>query len=434
MSTRRAKSGAYFRRLGLGVLAGVFGGLVLWSVAAPIDSAVVANGQVIVETNRKAVQHLEGGVIDEILVREGENVKAGQVLARLQSNVRKADVALIDGQLTELYARRARLIAERDDLDALPAASGIEDVLALPAFREKRAGQEQLFEARRQTAQTQASLLEERIVQQNERIAGLKAQISSSSIQRKLIDEELAGVKELNAQGFAPMTRVRALERESERLVGERGALRARVAESESIIAEARIEIVRLGETRREDAIKELRDAEVSIAQLEEKRVGAADALKRTDIKAPQAGRVFGLSVHTVGGVVGSGDALMEIVPEGDKLLLAVRVSPRDIDKVVAGQPTHVRFSAFGTRSTPIAEGVVKTVSADSMNDQVTGAPFYLVLIDLPGDEELARILRGQALSPGMPAEAFIRTGAQPAIAYFLKPLLDSMARSMRED
>lgn len=433
-ASAKPKSAAFYRRFGLSVIGAVFGGMILWSVLAPIDSAVVAAGQVVVESNRKAVQHLEGGVIGEILVREGQSVQAGEVLARLESTVQTADVGLIDGQLTELYARRARLLAERDSLDALASPSGLDVVMRQPAFQEKLAGQQQLFEARRQTRVTQISLLEERVVQQNERIAGLSAQIRSSGAQRKLIEDELVGVKELHSEGFAPLTRVRALERESERLSGERGALRASVAEAESIITEAHIEISRLKDTGREEAITELRDVEVQIAQLEERRVAAADALTRTEIKAPQAGRVLGLSVHTVGGVISPGQPLMEIVPGGDRLQIAARVSPRDIDKVAAGQQTNIRFSGFGSRTTPTAKGVVKTVSADSMADKTTGAPFYLVLIDLPADKELMRILRGQTLAPGMPAEAFIRTGAKPAILYFLKPLLDSMARSMREE
>lgn len=428
------KSARYFSRLGYAVIASVFGGLFLWSVLAPIEGAVIASGQVVVESNRKAVQHLEGGVVGEILVREGQTVREGETLVRLDATVTRANVALIDAQLRELYARRARLVAERDGLDALPAPEGLEAVLQQEAFAAKVAGQRQLFEARRDTRITQVSLLEERVVQQNERIAGLKAQIASTSAQRRLIEDELEGVRELNAQGFAPMTRVRALERESERLNGQNGALRAGVAEAQSIISEARLEISRLGETEREDAISELRDAEVSINQLEERRIAAADALARTEIKAPQAGRVLGLSIHTIGGVIAPGRPIMEIVPDGDRLQIAARVSPRDIEKVAAGQDSMIRFTSFSVRRTPEAHGVVVTVSADSMADQITGAPYYLALIELPDEKELSKALSGQILAPGMPAEAYIRTGRRPAISYLLRPLTDSLARSMRED
>ena len=210
--------------------------------------------------------------------------------------------------------------------------------------------------------------------------------------------------------------------------------MRAGVAEATSIIAEANLEIERLHEAGREDAITELRDVEVSISELEERRVTAAQTLSRTEVRAPQAGRIMGLNVHTVGGVIAPGEAVMEIVPRGDRLQVAARVAPRDVDKIHAGQETVVRFSAFGARMTPEATGVVRTVSADSFYDDATGAAYYLVVVDIPQDEELSDLLRGAVLVPGMPVEAFIRTGSRPAISYFLKPLTDALARSMREE
>ncbi len=380
------------------------------------------------------MQHLNGGVVDSILVREGDEVTAGQVVARLDDTVQSANLALIDGQLRELYARRARLEAERDGAASVGEPYGVEEVLGSNLFATKLAGQAQLLEARRTTRVTQVALLNERIVQQNERIEGMKAQIDSLRDQRALIEDELEGVRELHEKGYAPKTRVRELERASRRLAGERGALRASVAEATSIIAEAKLEIERLQETGREEAIAELRDVEVSIAELEERRVTAAEELRRTEIRAPQTGRVIGLSVHTEGGVVGPGDPLMEIVPLGDKLQVAARVSPQDIDKVQNGQDTLVRFSAFGSRMTPEATGSVKSVSADSFVDESTGISYYLVIVDIPQGEDLNSLLNDAPLVPGMPVEAFIRTGSRPAISYFLKPLTDALARSMREE
>lgn len=433
-TNRTPASAEFFVKLGIGAVLAIFGGIAIWSVVAPIDGAVIASGQVVVETNRKAVQHLEGGVIEEILVREGDHVEAGEVVARLDDTVPGANLALIDAQLTELYARRARLEAERDDRDEPAPARGAPDILKSEAFAAKREGQEQLFQARRTTRATQIRLLKERITQQNERIAGLTAQIDSLKDQRRLIEDELAGVRDLHAQGYAPKTRVRALERESRRLAGERGALHARVAEATSIIAEAELEIERLRENGREEAITELRDVEVSIAELEERRVTALEELRRTEIRAPHAGRVIGLSVHTVGAVIAPGAPLMEIVPLDDKLQVAARVAPKDVDKVSAGQDTLVRFSAFGARMTPEATGRVKFVSADSFIDEDTGVAYYLVIVDIPQGEELNLLLGEAALVPGMPVETFIRTGSRPAISYFLKPLTDALARSMREE
>ena len=430
----KPRPASFFMRVGLGVVIGVFGGLALWSVAAPIDSAVIATGQVVVESNRKTIQHLEGGVIGEIFVREGQLVDEGEVLVRLDSTVYGANLSLIDSQLTELYARRARLVSERDGADAVVDATGLEAVLARSEFAAVFSGQQRLFHARRATKTRQISLLEERIVQQEKRINGYRSEIASVTAQLKLIRDELESIRELYEKGFAPLTRLRALERESERLSGQRGSLNASVAEADSIASEARLEIERLREAAREEAIAELRDTAVSIAELEERRVTAADALSRTEVRAPQSGRVIGLAVHTVGGVIGPGVELMEIVPEGDRLEVAARVSPSDIDKVRAGQDAVIRFSAFGVRSTPEADGRVRHVSADSLTDQVTGAPYYLVLIDLPEPDELSELLRGEPLVPGMPTDAFIRTGKRPAISYLLRPLTDALARSMRED
>lgn len=423
-----------FIKLGLGTAAAVFGGIAIWSIVAPIDGAIIAPGQVVVESNRKAIQHLEGGVVGEIIVSEGQRVEDGDVLVRLENVTQQANLALTDSQLVELYARRMRLEAERDGLSEISAARGVGAVLELEAFAEKQNGQQQLFDARQVTKQTQISLLEERITQQDERIVGLKAQITALRDQKLLIEDELDGVRQLHDQGYAPKTRVRELERESKRLGGESGALRAGVAEATSIIAEAKLEIERLKVAGREEAIAELRDVEVTIAELEEKHIAAADALRRTEIRAPYSGRVLGLSVHTIGGVIAPGAPLMEIVPDGDRLQVSVQVAPQDVDKVRAGQSTLVRFSAFGSRRTPETDGIVKNVSADSFVDEMTGIPYYKVLVEIPEGDDLTALLRGEALVPGMPVETFIRTGSRPAIAYFLKPLSDSMARSMREE
>jgi HlyD family type I secretion membrane fusion protein len=431
---RKPPSTGYFIRLGFSVIAVTFGGFALWSVAAPIEGAVVAPGQIVVENSRKTIQHLEGGVVDEILVKEGDRVDAGQVIARLAGAIPKANLAMTDGQLTELYARRARLEAERDRAPAIGAARGLAEIVGAEAFEQKLAGQSQLLEARNETRGTQISLLEERVIQQRERIGGLNAQIRSQRDQQRLIEDELAGVRELHEQGFAPLTKLRALERESKRLGGERGALQASVAEAESVIAEARLEIERLKETGREEAIKELRDVEASIAELEERRVAAHDAVDRTEIRAPKTGRVLGLSVHTVGGVVAPGGAIMEIVPDDDRLQIAARVSPQDIDKVAVGMSTRVRFSALNSTLTPEASGSVASVSADSLVDKNTGIPFYLVLVDIPDTAAIEKKFKGQEIVPGMPVEAYIRTGSRSAASYFLKPLTDALSRSMREE
>ncbi len=433
-AARSPKADKFFSRLGFGTIIFVFGGLSAWSIFAPIDGAVIAPGLVTVESNRKSIQHLEGGVVSEILVREGQLVSKNDVLIRLDSKIASANLALIDGQLTELYARRVRLIAERDNLNSIPPPEGLIEVLANNKFKEKLAGQSELFNARRNTRQTQVSLLSEGVVQQEKRIAGLTSKIESLESQKTLIEDELQGVSKLYDQGYAPKTRMRALQRESQRIRGESGALTANIAEAQSIIFETQLEIERTIEAIREEAITELREIEVAIAELEERRITAYDALDRTELRAPQSGRVLALSVHTIGGVIAPGKAVMEIVPEGDRLQVDARVTPQDIDKVSIGQETIIRFTGLSGRTTPQVKGVVKTVSADRLQDEVTGLPFYRVVIDFSEEADLAKIAGGVTLSPGMPADSFIKTGTSPAIDYLIKPLTDAMARSMRED
>jgi HlyD family secretion protein len=428
------KDSSWYWRLTQAIVAVVFGGLALWSIVAPIDSAIIAGGQVIVESNRKAIQHLEGGVVAEIRVREGDKVKEGDVLIRLQDTTQRAALAQIDEQLSELYARRLRLVAQRDAAAALGAPSGEEAVLKSTDFSDKFAGQQALFEASRTTRETRASLIDQRINQQRQRIAGYRAQQRSLGDQARIAADELKEMRKLFAQGDASKRELSDAERAHTQLTGERGAVDADIAEAESIIAEARLELARLNETDRETVMKELADVVVSIGQLEERRIAAADALRRAELKAPHAGRVIALKAHTVGGVIAPGDALMEVVPEGDKLQIAARVLPQDVDRIVAGQATLVRFSAFGNRRTPEANGVVRTISADSLTDRVTGSPYFLVIIDLPARQLLDSALGGRNLVPGMPVEAYIKTGSRPAIMYLLRPLLDSTARSMRED
>lgn len=426
---------ARFVRLGWIAAAIVFGGLVLWSIVAPINSAVIAPGQLSVETNRKTIQHLEGGVIARIHVKEGQSVKAGDLLIELDDTVTGANVELLTAQLAEGIAREARLLAERDGLSGIP-----EDSLAYRLapdnidYSANLEGQRRLLAAREATKKTQIALLEERVVQQEKRIEGYRTQLRSLREQSRLVGEELDGVKRLNAEGFAPMTRVRELERARESIAGQQGQLTAASAESESVISEARLEIERLKQKSREDAIKESQDLEVEIAALTERLTAARDALRRSQIRAPEDGVVLGLSVHTVGGVIGPGSPVMDIVPKGDSLVVAARIAPRDVDKVKPGQEAVIRFSALNARVTPEAIGSVRQVSADNIIDKETGAAYFLVLIDLPPADELTPLLKGQPLLPGMPAESFIRTGARPAISYLLKPLTDAFSRALREE
>lgn len=430
----QAASSRFYILLGYAVIAIVFGGLFLWSTLAPIDGAVVASGQIVVQSKNKSVQHLEGGVIGAILVREGDRVDAGQVVARLDGTTPQANLALIDGQLAELYARRARFEAERDLAADLGEPRGVQAVLDNHRYLGKIVAQATLFAARRTTRETQKNLLQQSVVQQQERIVGLQAQMSALDARITLGEEELVNMERLHSQKLIDNSRLLELRRESSSLIGERGALQANIAEARSLIAEASLEVSRLEEEGREQAISGLGDTEVSITELEERRITAADALRRTEIRAPQSGQVLGLAVHTVGGVIGPGTALMDIVPDSDQLQVAARIEIQDIDKVFPGQAALLRFSAFGSSRSPEVDGAVRVVSADSSIDELSGAHYYQVEIDMLDGGALADELQGRTLVPGMPVEAFIKTGSKSALAYLLKPLRDSVQRSLRED
>jgi HlyD family type I secretion membrane fusion protein len=424
-----------FVRLGTIAVGVTFGGLLLWSVFAPLSSAVVATGQVAVESSRRTIQHPEGGVVSEILIEEGDRVKAGDPLIRIENRAPSANVRVLTEQLAEGIARLARLLAERDGLETIP-----DDSLAFKMapgdldFAANLESQESLLSARVSARATELALLKERARQQERRIEGYRTQLKSLAAQKALITEELDGVKKLNAEGYAPVTRVRELERASESLAGDQGRLTAAIAEAQSVIAESRLEAERLTQQYRIDAAREAQDLQIEVASIVEKRAAAVDTLGRTVLKAPDDGMVLGLRIRTIGGVIAPGAPLMDIVPSNDGLVVRARIAPSEVDRILPGQSAMVRFSAFNQRTTPEAKGSVLRISADALYDESTGASFYEVTISLPPDDELRRVLNGQALLPGMPAEAFIATGSRPAISYLLSPLTDAFSHAMREE
>ena len=431
-STKAKDNARFYIWFGSLVLASVFGGIATWSVVGPIDGAVIATATLQVESNRKAVQHLEGGIVGEILVREGDTVRTGDILIRLDDTVARANLAIIDSQLDELLARRARLIAERDGLQTIGFPTALTARDDGPHVQEIIDGQRRHFVARRQTRNAQLDLLTQRARRLEDKIAGLQAQRASKLRQIELLERELVGLRDLHAKGFAPLTRILALEREAERLAGERGAHTAEIAEARNAIGEAEMQMLQVAKDFRTSVIGELRDAQVRIAELSERRIAARDQLRRIDILAPRDGTVLGLTVHTVGGVIAPGEPIMHVVPDGDRLLVAARVLPQDIDNIRIGSQTVIRLSAFSQRRTPEVVGQVETVAADSLADEVTGEPYYLALIALP--DTLPPAFDDLTLVPGMPAETFIKTGERSAMSYLLKPLLDSLQRAFREE
>src|SRR5215813_1636211 len=402
-----------------------------WAATAVISGAVVAPGSLVVDSNVKKVQHLTGGIVGELRVRDGDHVRARDIVVRLDETVTRANLAIVTKGLDELTARKARLESERDGLDTIifPAQllAGAGDPDRAAAMDSER----KLFNLRRTARNGQKAQLRERIAQLQEEITGLIAQQDSKAKEIALIERELAGVRELWKQNLVQLTRLTALEREAARLDGERGQLIAAVAQAKGKVAETALQILQIDQDIASDVAKELREVDGKIGELVERKVAAEDQLKRIDIRAPQDGTVFQLAVHTVGGVVTAGDPIMLIVPEADNLSVEVKVNPQDIDQLQLNQKAILRFSAFNIRTTPEIEGVVTRISADTSTDQRTGQSYYTVRIAMPADqiERLGEV----KLLPGMPVEAFMQTRDRTMLSYLIKPLHDQFLRAFRE-
>lgn len=421
----------FYQRLGLFfvfLLAVCAGG---WAAWAHISGAVIAPATVVVESNSKKVQHLEGGIVDKILVKNGDYVEAGALLLTLDEVETRANLSIVESQLNELTARQARLEAERD------GANKIIFPAELIAWREQAeiakiiAGQETLFEARVEARAGQKEQLTERIGQLKDEIAGLEAQKIAKQKQIDLIGEELSALLILREKTLVPITRILAMQREEAKLKGEHGQIIGDIARAEGRIGETKLSIIQVDQEMRTEVLAELRDAQTKIAELKEREVAARAKLKRTKIHAPRAGFVHQLNVHTVGGVISASEPVMLIVPKSDVLVLDAQIEPQKIDQVAVGQKAVVRFSAFDQKTTPELNGEVVRVSADVVQERAEQPPFYKVRIKL-SKKELKR-MNGQELKPGMPAEAFIQTGERTVLSYLIKPLTDQINKTFRE-
>ena len=419
----------------------VFAGIVLvgflavgvggWASTAQISGALIAQGSVVVDSNVKKVQHPTGGVVGEVRARDGDRVKAGDILVRLDETVTRANLAIVTKGLNELYARKARLGAERDGADNVAVPKELAGNINDRDVAEALASERKLFELRRAARLGQKDQLQQRVKQLQEQITGLNAQLDAKSKETALIEQELQGVRDLWAKNLVQLNRLTSLEREEARLQGERGALIASAAEAKGKIVETELQILQVDQEFTSDVAKELRETDSKIGEYVERKVTAEDQLKRTDIRAPQDGVVFQSTANTVGGVITAGDPIMLIVPETDTLLVEAKVEPRDIDQVQLGQPVLLRFSAFNLRTTPEINGTVVRVAADTSTDQRTGQSYYVVRISMTADE--IKRLGDVKLTPGMPVEAFIQTGERTMLSYLVKPLHDQLMRAFRE-
>jgi HlyD family secretion protein len=402
-----------------------------WAMLMPLAGAVVVPGNLVVQSNVKTIQHPSGGVVAEIAVHNGQHVGNGDLLLRLDATQAQASLQMVSKQLDEVRARISRLVAERDGLAQLEVPAELAARSGEAAVKSLLWSEDTLFKARATARRSQTDLLQSKISQFGEEIAGLDAQVSSKTRQLDLIAGELSGVQELYDKRLVPLARLTALQRESARIEGERGQLVSTIAETKSKIGEARLQIVRIDQDFRTEVVKELGENRGKEAELVERGVAARDLLDRIEIRAPTAGVVNQLTVHTVGGVVRAGDQIMEVVPDSDDLQIEARLQPNDIDQVRTGQKAFVRFSAFNQRVTPQLGGVVSYVSADIGHDHQTNAPYFTVRVALSEDER--RRLADLQLVPGMPAEVFMQTGSRTMMSYLLKPLTDQMRRAFVE-
>src|SRR5579862_1052147 len=406
-------------------------GLGGWASTAEISGALIAPGDVVVDSNIKKVQHPTGGVVGQLFVHDGDHVKAGQILISLDVTVTRANLAIVTKGLTELYARKARLAAERDGADSVAVPKELANHLDDPDVQEALASERKLFDLRRQDRAGQKKQLQERITQLQQEITGLTAQQDAKDKEVVLIEQELKGVRDLYAKNLVQLNRLTSLERDEAQLQGSRGQLVAQAAEAKGKIAETQLQIIQVDEDLASDVAKELRETDSKIGEYVERKVTAEDQLKRTDIRAPQDGIVFQLTANTVGGVITAGDPIMMIVPEDDKLQVEVKVDPKDIDDVQVDQPVVLRFTSFNVRTTPEIDGKVVRIGADTTTDQRTGRTYYSVRIAM-ADDQIKRL--GEVkLTPGMPVEAYIETGERTMLSYLIKPLHDQLMRSFRE-
>jgi HlyD family secretion protein len=406
-------------------------GLGGWAATTEFSGAVIAPGQLVVDSNVRKVQHPAGGIVGELRVRDGDNVKAGDILVRLDDTQTRANLAIIVKALDELAARQARQEAELNDAEGVVFPKDLLDRLDDPDVARAVEGERLQFKIRQHFRNGQKAQLSERTTQLNQEIVGYEAQIESKKKQVDWITKELVGVNELWEKKLIPIMRVTSLEREKERLTGEIGQLVASIAQARGRITETELQISQIDQNMRAEVGKELADIRARQSELIEKRIAGEDMLRRIDIRSPADGFVHQLNVHTVGGVIATGEPIMLIVPRADTLFVESKISPQEIDQIRIGQPAVLRFVAFNQRTTPELEGNVSRISADVSEDVKTGLRYYTIRITVP-DSEVSR-LGGVRLIPGMPVEALIQTNARTVLSYFMKPFKDHLSRAFRE-
>ncbi|HEV2159879.1 HlyD family type I secretion periplasmic adaptor subunit [Bradyrhizobium sp.] len=407
---------------------GVFGG---WTALASIDGAVVANGSVVVESDRKVVQHLEGGIVQNLLVTGDAHVAEGQVLLRLDPTQERAKEEIARSAVYSAVAEEARLQAEAEGKDSIAFPAELLQKTSDPSAMRAMGDQKRRFDERRAARKIEVSILEERIAQAQRQIQGNIAQNKGALAQFDSVTQEYTKLKPLADQGIVPFARVATLERSKADLEGKIGAYEADIARYGRVVDESRLQIDQVGQKVLEEATGKLADTRAQLADAREKLRVAVDVLARMEVRAPRSGRIVNLKVHTIGAVIKAGDVLMEIVPDNDVLVVAARVSALDINHVQLGLPTEVRLPSFKARSTPIAVGEVLSIAADATRDDATHQPYYEVKVSVQVMQFPEKVR--EKLKPGMMADVLIATGERTILAYLTQPITDAIRRGMRE-
>lgn len=418
-------------RAGLLVILVGFVGVLVWAALAPLAAAVVAPGQLVPEGNRKTIQHLEGGIIQSIRVKEGDVVKAGDVLIQLDSVATRARSTALTSQLASLRATEARLQAEERSLDAIPFPPDLLERRNEPEIADLLQGQREIFRARSEAKRLRLASLNGEINQLREQIKGLEAQRVAALAQLASVNDELAGLRRLYKEGFGWESRMRAFDREGQKLQGDAAKASAEKAAASARIQQVLAEIAKTDQEYLEKVAEQRHDTVRQIHDIEQQASAALDSLKRLDVVAPYPGRVLNPSKHAVNGVVAPGEALMDIVPAGERLIADVRIGPQDIDQVQTGQKADVLFPTLNRRQTPSLAGEVEVVSADRLVDSATNQPYYLARVRITETDPAK--LNSVLFQPGIPVEVHVQTGARTALSYLLKPLTDSIKRGMTE-
>lgn len=435
MVVGEAKANAELRRwhrIGLVVLAATVGVTVLWSTLMPLSSAVVAAGSMKVETDRKKIQHPEGGVVQDILVKSGSVVQAGEVLVRLDNSRAGAGFGVVRGGRDVALATQARLEAERDQATTIRWPADIDKRITDLQVADTVRAQQAIFVARRNTLAGELSIIGEQIAALRNEITGYQSQVRAKEEQGASLRRDLEALQDLEARGMVEKTRVRAVERDMARLLGERDEIAAKAAQARTTIVEKDLRRFQVRKAFSEEVAAELKKVQAEGFELQERETAARRTLELTELRAPVAGTITDMRVHTAGGVVAPGEVLMEIVPNSDRLIVEARVMPQDVDRLAMGMPAGVKLHAFNSRTTPELDAKVSYISADAVVDARNDNTWFTVRLDVTPDS-LAMLGKDKRMLPGMQADVFIRTGQNTFLGYLMQPLRDSFDKAWRE-